>query len=267
MLVFLSAMETSQVDEVKYILNKTGGKFYFNLMSYFYLTKNIESYNLISENSTKLMIDSGAHSFQKGKKVNWKEYTISYANWIKKNNNSKIIGFFEMDIDPGGYPYEFVLELRKILLNASDKIIPVWHKNRGVDDFYKMCENPIHRDKVIAITGFKNQDIKDSDYFKYVSYAHSKGCKVHCLGMTRKNIMDEVPFDYVDSSSWKMSSIFGKYGKEKLPKHIKIRGITRSEIMAKSYLTAMNMQEEYYLKWKHYLNSIHSIHKRGESYA
>lgn len=250
-------METSSIEEIKYILNRCGGRFNYNLMSYFYLTKNIQAYNIIKEKSKYLMIDSGAHSFQKGKKVDWKNYTISYANWIRKNDCSKILGFFEMDIDPGGYPYELVKELRAILCNSSDKIIPVWHKNRGIDDFYDMCNNPIHKDRIIAVTGFKNQDIRDEDYIKYVNYAHSKGCKVHCLGMTRTKIMDKIPFDYVDSSSWKMHSIFGKYGKTKLPKHIKIRGSKRTEIMCKSYLEAIKMQEHYYLKWDKYLKQLY----------
>ena len=42
-----------------------------------------------------------------------------------------------MDVD-NIIGYEKVLELRKILLEATDKIIPVWHKNRGIDEFKKM---------------------------------------------------------------------------------------------------------------------------------
>ena len=29
----------------------------------------------------------------------------------------------------------------KILESVTDKIIPVWHKNRGVEDFKKMCRD------------------------------------------------------------------------------------------------------------------------------
>ena len=132
------------------------------------------------------MIDSGAHSFQKGKKVDWIKYTYEYADFIKKFDTPNVVGYFEMDVD-NIIGYDKVLELRKILESVSDKIIPVWHKNRGIEEFKKMCQE--YAGKIIAITGFKNEDIKDEQYLMFLKYAKKFNCKVHCLGMTRKKYL------------------------------------------------------------------------------
>lgn len=201
-------------------------------MSYYYL-KNNNYYKEIIKKSKEILIDSGAHSFQKGKKVEWIKYTKEYAEFIKKNDEEKIVGYFEMDIDQAGYSYEKVKEMRKILTNASDKIIPVWHKNRGIEDFKDMCKNTIHKDKIIAITGFQGGDIRDGEYINFVKFAHYYECKVHCLGMTRKKKLDKIPFDYVDSSSWKQKAIYGNAGKMKVSREFsKSR---RSEILSEYY--------------------------------
>ena len=134
MKVFLSALEASP--EFYYINSKIDN-YKYNLMSFYYIKKE-EVFKEIIKKSELILIDSGAHSFQKGKKVDWVEYTKKYANWIKENDCNKILGYFEMDVD-NVIGYENVLELRKILESVTDKIIPVWHKNRGIEDFKKMC--------------------------------------------------------------------------------------------------------------------------------
>lgn len=121
-----------------------------------------------------------------------------------------------MDVD-NVIGYEKVLELRKILESVSNKIIPVWHKNRGVEEFKKTCQE--YQNKVIAITGFRNEDIQDHQYLIFLKYAKKYNCKVHCLGMTRKKILDKIPFDYADSSSWLQNIVYGKdMNGNKLPK-------------------------------------------------
>ena len=124
-----------------------------------------------------------------------RKYTKEYADFIYKHDEEKILGYFEMDIDPAGHPYEYVLRLRKILRRGSNKIIPVWHKNRGIEDFKDMCKNPIHKDRIVPITGFKNEDIKDEDYIWFVRYAHAHNYKIHCLGIDKEEyIKIKVPF-------------------------------------------------------------------------
>lgn len=105
-------------------------------MSYYYIRKQKDLAELVRNNSKEILIDSGAHSFQKGTKVDWIEYTKQYAEFIKDFDKPNVIGYFEMDID-NIIGYDKVLELRKILEKVSNKIIPVWHKNRGIDEFKK----------------------------------------------------------------------------------------------------------------------------------
>lgn len=246
MKIFLSAIEDYICDEVL----RRGYPLKWNLLSYYQFRKNGQAlFEKVLRHSELMMIDSGAHSFQKGKKVDWLSYTQEYAEWIEQNDNPKIIGFFEMDVD-NIIGYEAVLQLRKILERVSDKIIPVWHKNRGIAEYKKMCKD--YAGRVIAITGFRNEDIRDEQYPMFLKEAKRHGCKVHCLGMTRKQILDKVPFDYTDSASWKLQATWGRL--DGVKGKIK-RRLTRNEwvkIFAYAYIDAMKMQEHYYNKWKWY---------------
>ena len=112
-----------------------------------------------------------------------------------------------------------------------------------------MCQS--HRGKVVAITGFKNEDIKDHQYLMFTKYAHDQGCRIHCLGMTRKNVLDSVPFDYTDSSSWSAQSRYGhvqthngrKVSKEFSKDH---RGV----VFVENYRHGIAMQEHYHNLWR-----------------
>ena len=253
MKIFLSALENgagpknSKKSLAEYIVeNKIAMK--YNLMSYFYIQKNkkkVEIANYIKNNSELILIDSGAHSFQKGKKVNWDKYTDEYCQFIMEFDEEKVLGYFEMDID-NIVGYEKVLELRHKLEKVSEKIIPVWHKNRGIDDFKKMCQT--YEGKIIAITGFKNEDIQDRQYLMFLKYAKKYNCLVHCLGMTRKNILDNIPFDFTDSSSWTQSSIFGKIdGKGKVTREFS--KTKREVVFLENYKSGLQMQKKYEKKW------------------
>lgn len=217
-------------------------------MSYYYLRADEHYAEMIRDNSRLVIIDSGAHSFQKGKKVKWEEYTKEYAAFIRRFDRPNVVGYFEMDVD-NIIGYDNVLNLRKILENESghpEKIIPVWHKNRGIDDFKIMCDS--HSGGVVAITGFRNEDIRDEQYPMFVNEAWKRGCKIHCLGMTRKEVLDKVPFDYVDSSSWAQSALFGRVGSKKVTKEFSKKD--RDKVFIASYEDAMKMQKHYWLKWR-----------------
>lgn len=251
MKVFLSAIENAQASgkgakSIAELLVEQGIKMKFNLMSYYYIKKKTKLAEFIRDNTDEVLIDSGAHSFQKGKKVDWEQYTKDYMNFIKEFDRPNVIGYFEMDVD-NIIGYDKVLELRKMLETISNKIIPVWHKNRGIDEFKKMCKD--YSGRIIAITGFKNEDIKDEQYLMFLKYAKKHNCKVHCLGMTRKKVLDKVPFDYVDSSSWVQSTVFGRIdGKGKVSKEFSRNN--RETVFIENYKNAKKMQEHYYNRWK-----------------
>lgn len=243
MKIFLSALEnnTARLDEL--------GSMHYNLMSYYYIPKNPKRARGIIEQSERIMIDSGAHTFQKGKtKLNWEEYTESYARFIRENDCDKIVGYFEMDVDKV-IGLERVIKLRRRLEQETDKIIPVWHKGRGIEDFYQMCEE--YSGKVVAITGFKNEDIKDHQYAQFLKIAWQHNCRVHCLGMTRQDVLKKVPFDYVDSSSWTQGVLYGRLGGRKLKneKTTAERAVMRQRQWEAAYKEAMKMQEYYENYW------------------
>lgn len=242
MKVFLSALENGNNE---LILKRV--KMLYNLMSFYYIKGKRKLAEEIRDKSELIMIDSGAHSFQKGTKVNWVEYTYQYAQFIKEFDRPNVVGYFEMDVD-NIIGYDKVLELRKILESVSDKIIPVWHKNRGLDDFKNMCKQ--YSGKVIAITGFKNEDIKDDQYLMFLKYAKKHNCKVHCLGMTRKSILDKVPFDYVDSSSWRQSGIFGRCRGKQIDRNFSKQNY--STVFLATYLEGVEMQKYYKKLWRNY---------------
>ena len=248
MKIFLSSLECGTMKgsgrPIAHYFVEKGLKMKWNLMSYYYIQKQRELADYIKKNSELILIDSGAHSFQKGKKVDWINYTKEYAKFIQEFDEPKVLGYFEMDVD-NIIGYEKVLELRKILETVSNKIIPVWHKNRGVDDFKKMCQQ--YSGKLVAITGFRNEDIKDEQYLMFLKYAKKYNCKVHCLGMTRKKVLDKVPFDFTDSSSWKQEALYGRVGNKKVS-----RAYSKTnwhDVMLATYKEGMKMQQEYYKKW------------------
>lgn len=253
MKIFLSALENGSTcyDSGKplseYVV-ESGVKMKYNLMSYYYLRSEKAYQNgcFIRDNSELVMIDSGAHTFQFGKKVDFVKYTHEYAEFIKKFDRPNVVGYFEMDVD-NVLGHDKVLELREILEAASDKIIPVWHYNRGIDEYIEMCKK--YAGKTISITGFKNADIRDDQYIMFVKKAREYGCKIHCLGMTRKKILDKVPFDYTDSSSWKQSGIYGRIdGKGKVTRTFSKE--KREVVFLENYKKGMEMQEHYHQKWR-----------------
>lgn len=179
MKIFLSAVEGKTTKKAIDEIISSGIKLHYNLMSYYYIEKNNYEHAVhIRDNSELIMIDSGAHSFQFGTKVNWLEYTKRYAEFIKRFDRPNVVGYFEMDID-NIIGYEKVLELRKILENVSDKIIPVWHPPRGINNFEEMCKK--YHGKTIAIGGFRGTDIKDHQYIMFLKVAKKYNCKVHFM--------------------------------------------------------------------------------------
>lgn len=236
--VYLSSLETAYFD---YMCDRVD-KFSYMLFSFYYLKDDV--FRKVAPKCEKIMIDSGAHSFQKGKTVDWVNYTKRYAEWIKANDSDKITGYFEMDVD-NMIGYSNVLELRKILESVTNKIIPVWHKNRGIEDFKKMCQD--YSGRWIAVTGFKNEDIKDEQYLMFLKYAKKHNCKVHCLGMTRRKILDKIPFDSVDSSSWRQSAIYGRVAGKKVKREFSKSNM--GDVFLASLREGMKMQREYKLKW------------------
>lgn len=250
MKIMLSAIENTTAGFIPLCVEK-GIKFKWNLMSYYYIKNKAkgEKCEFIRDNSEEILIDSGAHSFQFGIKTNFKQYVKDYAQFIKEFDRPNVVGYFEMDIE-NVVGMDAVLDMRKQLEEVTDKIIPVWHKNRGIDNFVEMCEQ--YAGKLIAIGGFRGTDIKDNQYLMFMKEAKKHNCKVHCLGMTRPEVLNKVPFDYTDSASWHMSTIYGRpYNSNNGKKFAKPQSEReRAEQQVYNYEQAIKQQEHYYRKWK-----------------
>ena len=257
MKIFLSALNKTATD---YMISQ-GMRFKWNLLSYYQIRKDRKLADIVKAYSDEILIDSGAHSFQKGKHVDWVQYTKEYIEFIKAYDSPKVIGYFEMDAD-NIIGYDKVLQLRKMLEAECDKIIPVWHISRGIEEYKKMCRD--YAGKIVAITGFKNAEIKDEQYIMFLKYAWKYGCKVHCLGMTRKKVLDKVPFDYTDSSSWLQEVVYGMvYNPATKKKERCTRDssrLYREQCYLLNYKCGMDMQERYYQKWKNTHNEFNKKH-------
>ena len=260
MKIFTSAIESACMTTehgklyLAQYMNHKGIRLLWNLMSYYYLQNHADNAEYIRDNSDLILIYSGAHSFQFGKKVEWEQYTRQYAEWIRRFDRKNVVGYFEMDIE-NIVGYERVLELRKILEDVSDKIIPVWHPLRGIDDYEKMCEQ--YRKKVVAIGGFRGTDIKDDQYLMFMKVARKYDCKVHCLGMSRENVLSKCPFDYTDSATWLTAAnmgdpiINGKRSQKTSAKRFpKAKGIDKLNQYAWNYRNFQAIQMKYYRKWQ-----------------
>lgn len=255
MKIFLSGLE-AETGHIFDEMIRTGQRLPFGLVSYFYIRKNPIIFEKILRCTDEILVDSGAHSFQKGKIVEWDKYTKEYAEWIENNDCKQIIGYFEMDVD-NIIGFDKVKSLRNILTAVSAKIIPVWHKNRGIEEFKKMCVETVG--EIVAITGFKNEDIKDKDYPLFLKYAWSKGKKIHCLGMTRIKIINSVPFDYVDSSSWKQTGVYGavkKFENGKM-RTLNVKGLYKTkELSIINFREFKKMAIYYNKKWAKVNNDL-----------
>lgn len=240
MIIYGSGFENAVPDDTIKLLSNQG-KLQHLLCSYFYLRKSKFDIHLVADS----IIDSGAHSFQKGVHVDWEQYTHDYAKWIRENDTPHIRGYFEMDVD-NIIGYENVLKLRRILERESghaDKIIPVWHRNRGIEDYHRM----VSEHQIAAVTGFKNEDIQDHQYLSFLKEAWKNDCWLHCLGMTRKKVLDTVPFDSVDSASWKMPTIYGTYKGRKVSREQTTTN--RRDLIIACYDDLLRMQRHYAVKW------------------
>lgn len=175
------------------------------MLESFYSIKDWE----LEEIKTKelFLLDSGAFTFLNNFKgeINWQEYIDKYANFIIKNN---IKYFFELDID-AIIGYDKVKEYTKYLENkVGRKCIPVWHKNRGLDEWKRITKEYDY----VAIGGVVIKEILPKDYKFFtpmLKIAKENNCKVHGLGFTNLKLLPKYHFYSVDSTSWKSGNRFG----------------------------------------------------------
>lgn len=190
------------------VLNSETAKNVNLLQSFFY--RNAEKEKLIPY-FRNYILDSGAFTFfTSGKHIDWDFYVANYCEFIKLYNVDK---FFELDID-ALIGYEKVKQIRKTIEQKTGKQpIPVWHQNRGKEEFVNMCKEYSY----VAIGGLVGaggqQGEYNRKYWKYFSWfietAHSYGAKIHALGFTATSALKKYHFDSVDSSAWTTGNRYG----------------------------------------------------------
>lgn len=174
------------------------------LRSYYYMDSFIEEQ--IIPNCRNYMTDSGAFTFfkQDTSRVDWGQWLKEYADYIIRNG---IDLFFELDIDTI-VGYQKVKEYRRMLERAVGKpCIPVWHKNRGKEEFIRMCKEYDY----VALGGLTEKGKSRNKYFPwFIDTAHKHGAKIHALGFTSMKELPLYHFDSVDSSSWTYGNRYGR---------------------------------------------------------
>ena len=147
--------------------------------------------------------------------------------------------------------YGDIITRQRNLLSGEPKC------NINVNQVYELLKENYSYQKAKLVlenwTGFKNEDIKDEQYLLFLKYAKKYNCKVHCLGMTRLKILNKVPFDFVDSSTWKQAGNYGEYRQFIKGKIIinKVKGKYKTiELDKMNFEEFKKMQQYYKIKWK-----------------
>lgn len=243
-------------------------KFYNNLPQGNYLFSyynDPKTWELLNEAkiapNIKIMVDSGAFTLQKKGSDDDKlrKYISKYKRFIKQTTDDpRTTCYFEMDIDEH-IGYRNVLSIREELFSVSPKIVPVWHHTLGIHEFKKMVKDYDY----VSISCVQNKDIPLKQLPFFVKYAHKHKTKIHGLGMTRKSVLDKVPFDSVDSTSWKSSVIWGRQNggrlnEKMIPSSWKIKKEntsnqnTRMELFRCALLEDIIRQKHYKKYWEWY---------------
>lgn len=171
-----------------------------NMLESYYYVKPWQT--AIIHELKSFLLDSGAFTFaynprNGGRSVDWDEYLDGYAAYIVEND---VRLFFELDIDPVvGYPE--VLRMRRRLEDLTGRrCIPVWHRERGWDDWLRTCDEYGY----VAIGGLATRDAKiiEPHLPRLLAEAKGRGAEVHGLGYSRLGKLKSVGFDSCDSTAW-----------------------------------------------------------------
>ena len=180
----------------------------------------LESFYYVDADTERLLphygdflLDSGAFTFCGTggfSPTKFDEYVERYADFIVRN---KIQKFFELDVD-SITGYEQVLRYRQKLERLTGRrCIPVWHIERGKDEFIRHCKEYDY----VALGGYvaaiKAGDPRQRAYVRaypwFIRTAHQHGAKIHGLGFTNLQGLQKYHFDSVDSTAWTTGNRFG----------------------------------------------------------
>lgn len=169
------------------------------LESYYYARSNKWLMNL-TPRFKSFLLDSGAFTFMSDSKntTPWDEYVEQYADFINRHD---IRLFFELDIDSVVGLDETERLRAKLEKLTGKQCIPVWHKSRGKEYWFRMADEYDY----ISIGGIVTGEIKRNEHKHFpwfIKTARDRGAKVHALGYTNLKGIKRYPFYSVDSTAW-----------------------------------------------------------------
>jgi hypothetical protein len=209
--LYLAGVLSNPVHEKHFI--ELGGK--YAIMTYYKIWAKETLHDKIKhlhDLGIDIILDSGAHTLQKGKQTpNYEAFFEGYLEYLKKYHDL-YTAFVELDI-------ENMVGLRKV--NAwSERLtkeigrepIRVWHKHRGG---IRSWEEMTKQYPYIGFSGFLinttgNMELPPERIPDFLAIARQNGCKVHGFGFTGRSL-GKMNFYSVDSSSWTAGSRYGAF--------------------------------------------------------
>lgn len=164
------------------------------------------------EAGVMMAIDSGAFSLQQPKFImNAKrldEYIGKYISFLDKFAGC-FIWAADLDIE-----FSYGLDVAAAALARLEKsghpICPVWHPEQGISGFAEYCSR-------FKFVGIASQDYRRRNKMtrataaKLGAYAFQHGIKLHIMGGTDYEGLNEIPCYTADSTTWMNPQLYAKY--------------------------------------------------------
>lgn len=186
------------------------------LMSYHYIQSKHIDMRRFQDSDVRLFIDSGAHTYQNDPKYAdltleyWESHLAKYLRWVEKNRDYIFaIASFDFENLVGA---EVVDRWNKeyfepFMLRTGIPVCFVWHQNS-----YQTWEYYCQRYPYVGFSSVNTEGVAIdlSEYREKLKTAEKHDSLVHGFGMTRTNMLTELPFYTSDSTTWLVGLQYGE---------------------------------------------------------
>lgn len=207
--IFMKIFYASAENHTERLLN-SGVK---NLLVSFYSLKSKDINKFFvkaKENNCNIIVDSGAHTFQKGKtNIDYDKFIDEYIEFLLKYSEY-IDAFVELDIENIVGLKKVEQWREKITQQVGREPMVVWHRERGWDYWKEMCR----KYKYIGFSGFVTTpsggaEVPEKFIPNFLAEAKKYKTKVHGFGFTSPKLIKSNNFYSVDSTSWLSGELYG----------------------------------------------------------
>lgn len=186
------------------------------LMSFHYIQNKHISMSRFVDSNVRLMIDSGAHTYQNDPKYGevtekeWEEHLQKYLRWADRNKDHifAIANFdFENIVDPRTVDRWNREYFEPFMLRTGIPVCFVWHQNS-----YQSWEFYCKRYPYVGFSSVNTEGVSIdlSEYKEKIKVAENNDCLVHGFGMTQTNMLTQLSFYTVDSTTWLVGLQYGE---------------------------------------------------------